>query len=139
MKNISLKDKCNKELLIRKIKILLENFVKEKLGLGNQLGSGFSYEDLPSNFRGLAFGRYHLNQNQPLSQQFASYTYSLGGSDNPLNDIPVDVLSTIPQNEESKNRLPFSKIQLNPFGKALPVTGKSFFDKTKQFFFRGSE
>lgn len=112
--------------------------ITKPLGFGNQLSSGLSYEDLPSNVLGVQFGR-NLVSDTPLSQQFSNFVNNIGGSNNPFQDIPTDILATIPQNEQSQTRLSASKLQLNPFGAALPVTGKGLFTKLKQFFIRGSK
>ncbi len=88
------------------------------------------------NYLGAKFGK-NINQNEPLSKQYAKFVYNLEGSDNPFKEIPSNIINTIPQNEEGGKHLSPSKIKFSPFGKALPQTQEktqSFFDKTKSIF-----
>ena len=113
---------------------LVETF--QYFGFKDQQGSGFSYEDLSSNLLGTQFGR-SVNLNDPLSKQYESFAYGLGGSDNPQRDVPPNVMATLPKSQQSNIRLPAEKIKVSPFGKALPRT-QSFFSSVKKFFSEGS-
>jgi len=104
-------------------------------GFRGQYGSGFSYEDLPSNLLGTRFGR-SVNLNDPLSKQYETFAYGLGGSDNPQRDVPPNIMATLPKNQQSNTRLPAEKTKMSPFGKALPRT-QSFFKSVKNFFSGG--
>ncbi|MBI4154872.1 hypothetical protein HY498_02180 [Candidatus Woesearchaeota archaeon] len=103
-------------------------------GFKGQYGSGFSYEDLSSNLLGTQFGR-SINLNDPLSKQYESFAYGLGGSDNPQTDIPSNIMATLPKNKQSATRLPSEKVKYTPFGKAIPKQQKpSLFNRVKSFF-----
>lgn len=110
----------------------LESLQYTGIFLKGQRESGFSYEDLPSNYLGTQFGR-GLTNDAPLSEQYATFMYGIGGTDSP-SDIPPNIFNQIPH-EESNDILPPEKRSYLPTDKALPKDPNSgIFNRIRNFF-----